>query len=153
MTVYRFKIPDLYPVDAQTAGEELERIYNSKGRLEPKDIVEESRPENAPLHPCFEWDDAVAAEKYREVQAGNLVRCIVTECETKEKEIVEVRAFPCVQQTYTPIEVVVNSEDKMDELLRNALSDLIVIKKKYKVLKELSSVFDEIDDVLAKNPA
>ena len=147
MTVYKFKISGIYPVDAQTAGEELDRIYNKNGRLNPKDIVDESRPTEAPLHPCFEWDDAVAAEKYREVQASNLVRCIVTECETKEKEIVEVRAFPCVQQTYQPIEVVVKSEEKTTDLMQSAIEELKAFQRKYATLKQLSPVFEAIEKI------
>ena len=41
--VYQWKIPTLYSVDAQTAGEELERIYNERGELSPKDVVEIGR--------------------------------------------------------------------------------------------------------------
>lgn len=70
--VYKWKIPGVIPVDAQTAGEELQRIYQEKGGLNPSDIVEESRHDSAPLHPCFEWDDETAAEKYRQTQAMQL---------------------------------------------------------------------------------
>ena len=76
--IYKWKIPGVIPVDAQTAGEELQRIYQEKGGLNPSDIVEESRNDSAPLHPCFEWDDEIAAEKYRQTQAMQIVRSIVT---------------------------------------------------------------------------
>lgn len=147
--VYQWKLLGLMPVDAQTAGEELHRIYQEKGRLDAPDIVNESRPEEAPLHPCFEWDDAVAAEKYREVQAGNLVRCIVTTYETEEQKPIEVRAFPCVQQTYQPIEVVVKSEEKKADLMQSAIEELKAFQKKYATLKQLSPVFDAIEKITA----
>lgn len=62
------------PVDAQTAGEELDRIRQEYGTLQPATVVDEARPDDAPLHPVFEWDDAEAAERYREHQASTLIR-------------------------------------------------------------------------------
>lgn len=62
------------PVDAQTAGEELERIRLEHNHLSPAVVVDESRPEDAPLHPVFEWRDPVAAEQWREHQAATLIK-------------------------------------------------------------------------------
>ena len=142
--VYQFKLPGLYPISAQTAGEELHRIYADKGKLKPADVVGESRPESAPLHPCFEWDDEVAAEKYREVQAGNLIHSITVVHETPPHEPVEVRAFVKPLETYAPIDVVVNSEEQMDALLKSALAELKAFEKKYSTLSKLSPIFEEI---------
>ena len=61
-------------VDAQTAGEELDRIRQEHGTLEPGTVVDESRPDEAPLHPVFEWCDPKAAELYREHQATHLIK-------------------------------------------------------------------------------
>ena len=46
-------------VTADQAGDELARIYVEKGELTAPLVVDESRPEEAPLHPAFEWDDAM----------------------------------------------------------------------------------------------
>ena len=143
---YQWKIPGIIPVDAQKAGEELYRIYKAKGRLEPSDIVEESRSATSPLHPCFEWDDQKAATKYRESQAMLIVRSIVTVQESNEGPQ-QVRAFVHVEQSYKPISVVVNSEKQMAALLETALSELRAFKRKYETLKELSPVFDAIEEV------
>ena len=142
--VYQFKLPNLYPVSAQTAGEELHRIYADKGQLKPADVVDESRPTSAPLHPCFEWDDEVAAEKYREVQAGNLIRSITVVHETPAHEPIEVRAFVKPMDTYTPIEVIVNSKEQMAALLESALAELKAFEKKYATLSKLAPILDEI---------
>lgn len=61
-------------ITAQTAGEELARIKQQHGRLEPFAVVNESRPTEAPLHPAFEWRDPVAAEQWREHQASKLIK-------------------------------------------------------------------------------
>ena len=112
--IYKWKIPGVIPVDAQTAGEELQRIYQEKGGLNPSDIVEESRNDSAPLHPCFEWDDEIAAEKYRQTQAMQIVRSIVTIQESDKKKPQEVRAFVHVQESYHPISVVIGSKEQME---------------------------------------
>lgn len=45
-----------------------------RGELTPPAVVDAARPEESPLHSCFEWDDGRAAEQYRLVQAGTLIR-------------------------------------------------------------------------------
>lgn len=143
--VFQWNVSGLFPVDAQTAGEELDRIYKKNGKLDPSDIVEESKNKTAPLHDCFEWDDKVAAEKYRIKQAGDLVRCIVTVMNNENgKEPVKVRAFVHVESNYTPIEVVSSKPEMMDLLLKAAISELNSFQKKYSNLQELSRVFGEI---------
>lgn len=42
-------------------------------------IVDEARPTDSPLHPYFEWDDYLAGERYRRLQATALLRSVVVE--------------------------------------------------------------------------
>ena len=147
--IYKWEIPNLLPVDSQTAGEELERIYRENGRLGPAQIVDESRDSAAPRHPRVEWDDVAAAEKYRQTQAQMIVRSIITIQESDKKEPQEVRAFVHVQESYHPISVVINNKEQMEDLLNSALSELNAFQKKYSSLVELSLVFDAIEKVTA----
>lgn len=153
MVIYKYKMPGLFPVPAQTAGEELERIYSKNGRLDPGDIVDESRPADAPLHACFEWDDTVAAEKYRKSQAGDIIRAIVTVAEDEEHNTqemkVEIRAFGHVEHTYHPMSVIVQDEDKFKELMRSAMNDMASFKKRYSQLSKLKPVIQEMDKLLS----
>lgn len=146
---YQWKLKNLYPVSAQTAGEELNRIFETHGKLDPADIVEKSRSESAPLHSCFEWNDAVAAEKYREVQAGDLVRAVVTVVEQKNSDPATVRAFVNVENTYQPINIVIKNEDKSCEMLTAALKELQAFKTKYETLQALRPVFTAIEAIVA----
>ena len=145
---YKWKLPGVIPVDAQTAGDELERIYHERGELNPADIVEESRNEDAPLHRCFEWDDQTAAEKYRESQASLIIRSIVTVADGRD-EPQEVRAYVHVENTYRPVSVVVESRDYMEELLKTALLELAAFQRKYNALSSLRPVFEAIEKVSA----
>lgn len=54
----------------------LQDMYERHGRLTPAIIVDESRAEDAPLHNRFEWDDTVAAEQYRFLQAARIIRSV-----------------------------------------------------------------------------
>ena len=73
--VYKWKVRK-FPVSAQDAGKELERIEQEEGFIKPESVVDHSRPEGAPLHDCFEWDNDAAAEEYRKVQAREIIRFI-----------------------------------------------------------------------------
>lgn len=141
---YQWKVPGIMPVDAQTAGNELQRIYERDGVIEPETVVAESRTPSAPLHSCFEWDDEKAAHKYRITQAQNIIRAIVVVDEAKQPET---RAFVNVQREYHPVSVVVRNPEKREILLQNALNELRWFERKYNTLQELSNVFAAIKEV------
>lgn len=145
--VYKWKIPGLISVEAQDAGEELERIYRKNGKLNAQDVVEESRPKEAVLHNCFEWDDSVAAEKYRKSQAQEIIKQIVVTTEAAETLHSEVRAFVSISREYHPIEVVVQKPNMMELMLRDALKELRSFQNKYETLSCLKPVFDAIEEV------
>jgi hypothetical protein len=63
-------------VSADVAGSELDRIYRERGSLDPTLVVDEARPEDAQLHPAFEWQDEVAGENWRKYQARTLIRSV-----------------------------------------------------------------------------
>jgi hypothetical protein len=60
-------------VPADVAGPVLQQLAE-EDRLTTRVVVDESTPEDAPLHLCFEWDDAAAADSWRLKQAGTLIR-------------------------------------------------------------------------------
>lgn len=135
--VYQYKLPGLFSVPAQTAGDELSRIYHERGELQAADVVDESRPETAPLHPCFEWDDYKAAERYRQQQARNLIDCVVTVQETKSAGPVEVRAYVHTEGSYHPIQAVVTQKDMHDELVKSALRDVEAFQRRLETFAAL----------------
>lgn len=121
--------------------EELER----EGNLNAKALVDASRDENAPLHDMFEWDDAIAAEKYREEQAKKIIRSIELVIEDKPMNF---RAFSSIAaKVYQSTQSAMSRDDTRRILLNNAKSELLAFKRKYSTLKELSEVFEVIDKV------
>jgi hypothetical protein len=54
------------------------------GRLTPNAVVEDARDKDSPLHSVFEWDDAVAADRFRIEQARNLIQSFKVHVEYRE---------------------------------------------------------------------
>ena len=77
--------------------EALTGIYEAHGELTPEIVVDEARLESSPIHGRFEWDDSVAAERYRQVQAAHLIRSVRVGYETDSGREVGVRAFLAVR--------------------------------------------------------
>ena len=153
--VYDWKIP--MSVDAQSAGEELARIENKNGALTPESVLEESRAENAVLHDCFEWDDSIAAEKYRVNQARFIIRNIVTVgtiSKDNTPKNVQFRAFVNVSDNsagkFISIKTAMSNEDYKAQVLRNAAMELKAFKTKYQIYSELADVFVAADEFLAQ---
>lgn len=117
-----------FGVPAQVAGEELEKIFDLHGVINPKVVVDAARPNDAPLHPVFEWDDPVAAGKYREWQSRNLIKSVtIIPPEQKQKQIAYVNVQTTAQETrgYYPVNVVVQNP----EMFAIALSKQIALVK------------------------
>ena len=148
--INRWKI-NKYPVSADVAKAEFDRIYEKFGELTAKSVVDENREKAAPLHSCFEWDDAVAAERYREKQAGDMIRCLVTirESESDGGPVV-VRALVKTTEKYEPITVAIKSEEKYAVLLQDALNDAKWFMQKHAQLVELKNVFEAIREFESK---
>lgn len=147
--VYQWKTGSRHKVSAAVAAEVMDRLAE-EDRLNAQELVDESRPEDAPLHCEFEWDDSIAAEKWREEQAGALIRHLVVRIEANEQEY-PTRQYFMVQKeanTYEPIQVILKDEDKTAMLLEQAKRELQAFKAKYAGLKELAAVISAIDSVV-----
>ena len=60
----------VFKADPNIAKDVMDQL-SAEGRLSPLDLVEASRPEDAPLHNEFEWNDTIAAQKWRKGQDGS----------------------------------------------------------------------------------
>ena len=144
--IYQWKEASFIKSDAQKAGAVFEKLESTVG-LTPKSLLNASRPEDAPLHSEFEWDDNAAAEKFREAQAGHLIRCICVKPE--EAKAQPIRAYFKVEEsTYSNIAIIQADSEKMSSLLDIAKKELAAFEKKYQALKELQPVFDAIKEVV-----
>jgi hypothetical protein len=142
-------------VSAQVVGERLEEIRRGR-RLTPKAVVDDARPARSPLHPCFEWNDSLAAEKYRLEQARGLIQNVVVVYEAPKGKKLPVRAFVSVtknnEREYTSISAAVRSPNLRQQLLEEALAEIVLWRQKYSRLQELSAIFGVVDRVMRQMP-
>lgn len=143
------------PIKAQVVGEHFERLEKQQGHITPKIVLESARSETSAIHPCFEWNDDVAAEKYRETQAGLLIRNLTVKMiETGEKQTEPVRAYVSIKQSdsseFISLQNVLKDDELTQKMLEQAKNELNAFAKKYSALQELSKVFKAIAEVNGK---
>lgn len=145
--VFEWKPGSRFKVDANTAGAVCEQL-EAAGNLTAKSLLDVSRPESAPLHSEFEWNDTVAAERYREDQARNIIRHLVVRLD--ERPDTPVRGFFRIEQReprYTNVNAILTQCDLRAELLRQALEEMAAFQRKYGTLAELAGIFEATAEV------
>jgi len=143
-----------YKTSANVAGEVCEELDRTVG-LTPENLVNASRPEDAPLHSEFEWDDKVAAEEFRRTQARQMICNLSIVIEEEKTE--PVRAFFSLQNgfrkntgTYESTIVILGDNEKRKKLFDNAKRDMEAFKNKYQMLTELADVFAAMDAIVTR---
>lgn len=116
------------------------------GGLTPEIVVDAARPEEHPLHSRFEWDDSIAAEKWRREQASELIRSVkITYANARgiEKSVrayVAVRGDTYGSTGYVPTEEALSDPFTRALLLREFEREWKTFKAKYDCLAEFASV-------------
>lgn len=137
-------------IDAQVAGDELERIRTfNNGRLEGRAVVEAARPKTSPLHPAFEWSDKKAADAWRLEQAGHLIRVIEVIVDKPNGETAPTRAFVSVvrdtDRSYTSTAHALSDADLRQQVLDSAWRELEAWRQHHAELIEFAKIFAEMD--------
>jgi len=139
--------------DAQVAGEALADIrVRYHGDVVARVIVDESRPLSAPLHPFFEWNDAKAADLFREDQARHIVHSVRAVQEASDgTEPTLRRVYVHVTDDdggsrYKAIEDVMRDEELRAQVLRRALAEIKSWRARYNELHELAQLFSTVDN-------
>lgn len=143
------------PVAAEIAGRRFEELEAKHGEITPRIVLDDARDENAPLHPCFEWDDNKAAEAYRLTQAGLMIRALVvtvekTELPTPTRAFVNVSDIGEKQGRFVAVQKALSEEETRANVLARAFFELEQFRSKYEHLQELSDVFKAVDKVVKK---
>lgn len=120
----------------------------SLNEITPKTVLEYAKGINTELHKCFEWDNDVAAEKYRTIQAGNIIRMLYIEARSEDAPPVRVLSRTS-DTVYKPTRTFVTNQNEYEDLLKRALSELESFRKKYETLSELEQIFEQIDLITA----
>ena len=126
---------------------ELNRLIERDGSVTAGVLVDESRPDHAPLHAHFEWRNDVAAELHRQQQARQLIRAVVLVAEPERHEVLPtVRAYVSIHNPdgdkpqsryYKPTLSVLQTPGEAEELKRRFRSEVLNLRQRYMALLEL----------------
>jgi len=138
-----------YNADPQKIAEEVQALGDNP---KTEEILDMARGENTEFHKVIEWNDDVAAEKYRLEQVRHVMQDLhityvgMNEKKKKEKVTVPLRMFYHLkdEEGYRPIHVIMKDQDLHEKLLMTAYSELKAFTVKYSNLQELDQVFEAI---------
>lgn len=129
----------------------LQAIYDERGVLTPALVVDVARDDQHPLHPRFEWNDTVAAERFRREQAHILIKSVhLTYVSTRTQEPISIRAFHAVrrpdinQYAYEPTQVIMQDPMAMRLLLTEMRRDWAAFRRRYEEFEEFWTMI--VDD-------
>lgn len=137
-----FKVHGIFKADPQKCYDELPEVVT------PQNVLDAARDENSELHKCFEWDDTVAAEKYRLKQARMLIQFFVVK--TEQEEVIKPRIFQISSErnTYQKAQFFMQNKDEYANLILRAKKEFAQIKNRYKEISEMEEIFDAIDNFI-----
>ena len=149
-----------YAVSAEKVAAHLHKLEEQKGSVTREDFLESARSEESEMHKLFEWNDSIAAEKYRLRQASDIIHSIKITVVEEEKEPVTMKAFVIPDYTgksavgskggYINIRKAVANEDTRAEILIDARKNVRWFMDKYRAISELSEVISAMEDFLNK---
>lgn len=154
MSVYRWKDGFSCKVKAEVAQSRIETIRHlNGGSIAPSQLVDDAKPENAPLHDAFEWNDKIAAAKHREDQARQIIRSIEIIGRSADGEKTREIAYVSIARpfeegaAYTATREALAVQESREIVLAAALAGLKAWERRYGHLKELARVIEAIRKV------
>lgn len=135
-----WKIPK-YKADANKAYEEISKLES----ITPQNVVELARDKNSVIHNDFEWNDTIAGDKYRNIQAREMIQMFVFTPIEEKSEPTRVFQITTTTSVYEPVTMILKNEDEYQSLLKRAKMELQAFKRRYENLIELEKIFSEIE--------
>lgn len=137
-----------FNANAQKVGEELENIVDVTNR----NVLDYAKNNiNSELHKCFEWDDTVAGEKYRLIQASNLISSIsfvIQEEPTKKQKVYfSIKTEEKDTCKFENIKNILEDDEKYYALCNKAKKELESCKNNYNDLIKKEDLKDIIFEI------
>lgn len=137
---------------AKTYGRRIDQLIAQLGRaITPEELLEDAQDLGSPMHNFFEWDDDIAAQKYRLQQARYILRCIDVEIiyngDNKSTRAYVNVSDPQDQErglVYVSVDRALSEPEMRKQLIQQAMIEAMSWKEKYKTLKELGLIFETI---------
>lgn len=130
---------------------EFDRIKKENGGfITPEKIVEYAKSPLSPLHSEFCWNDTDAAEKYRIIQAGNLIRRVYVYIpdNVRQNNIIKVREYVSLTNDrrvngYRHITEVITDEELKARYIDDLQSELSSTRNKLKTVSLAADKYAE----------
>lgn len=129
---------------SSTLRDHLKAIHDQHGTLTAALVVDTARDPGHPLHSRFEWDDSIAAEKWRLEQAGQLLRVVKLPPDPARPG--DLRAFVAVKGAeshraeYVPTEQAMADEFTRTLVLRDMEREWKALKRRYQHMAEFAAL-------------
>jgi len=140
----------------KTTYQVITEIYEQENKVTPDLLVEYSRPEDAPLHNRFEWDDTLAGHQYRKVQARHIINTVKIEIPNQTEAEVTPAMVSVVDENndraYIPTVVAMLDVNMREFVLSEAMHHLNGARERYQSLADISTdtrlniVIEKLDD-------
>lgn len=139
-----------FKADAQKCYDEIQTLGKE---YTPHQVLDLARDPKTELHKCFDWDDSIAAEKWRIEQARQVVKSftvVIERAESKAPQAYRVVQHDPIEKVYRPVMYTTRNEDQYGTLLRRAKAELASFRQRYKSIVELENVIEAIETALAE---
>lgn len=149
---FRMQARNIPAKKAKQVANALYDIETSVG-LTADSVLDTARDRKSILHELFDWDDSIAAEKWRRNQASDLIRSVHFIYEEDDGNKRETRAFVSVEReerSYVNVGTVMSDPDLRSQMLQRALAEAKQWRKRFEDLNELAQIFTAIDSTEAK---
>ena len=145
MTTATWKINGIFKADAQKVADEIDALGEE---VTPEQLVEAAKDKKSELHKCFDWDNKVAAEKWRKHQARQIMCFLVIRKDDGDgaDDAPVVRyMFKTDTGGYKPSRLVFKQDDEYRKLLQRVDGELRAIKQKYAYIQERDYIWELIE--------
>lgn len=124
--------------------DQLQAVYDKHGRLTSAIVIDVARDPDHPLHPRFEWDDSIAGEQYRYIQAGKLIRSVKITYTRRTRTSEDVRTLrawhslpdPETEASYRPLDEITEDPVATKILLAEMEREWRTFKRRWEHMRE-----------------
>jgi hypothetical protein len=149
-----------YKVDANIVGGIIECIERQNGSVTSEALLEVAKSEDSPIHNMFEWNDKVAANKYR-LEQSRVIICslrVVVTADNEDEPEKKISAFVNVnppsevgtKSVYMNLNNALSNEDTRKNVLDRMYRDMQAFIDRYYTFDEATKVIQAMSEALDK---
>jgi len=139
--------------DAELVAGVANDLVEKLGRgLEPADLLEHARPADSPLHHLFQWDDKIAAEKYRIIQANYLFRSVMVVHPQIAQEVHMLTHLHMHNEppAYYTLDQIRRDPLKYEQMVLQCVKELKAVLSKYRAVLGVAPIMAKITDLVER---